>query len=153
MGLQDLFETKYGSGSEEATKEAAEVSQIEKQLEGFTDEEVTRLQAAGGLLDSYGYEFEDGQQKLAAAAELLDAIEVPAEEGGEEAAADAGTETTAEGDDDNIVVTEDGKVFKYLGTEQELTQTQEDEKTAADAEAQGRFMAQGFHAELATLQS
>ena len=152
MGLQDLYQTKYGSGSEEATKEAAEVAQIEKQLEDFTDEEVTRLQAAGGLLDAYGYEFEDGQKKLAAAAELLDTIEVPAE-GGEAAAADAGTEAAAEGDDDSIVVTEDGKVFKYLGTEKELSRTQEDEKTAADAEAQGRFMAQGFHAELAKLQS
>jgi hypothetical protein len=153
MGLQDLYEQRYGNGAtseEEVSKEAAaEIQELEAALENFSDEEVGQLQAAGQLLDSFGYEFENGHQKLAASAELLDNI---TEEGEEAAAADGG-EAATDDDDSNIVVTEDGQVFQYLGTEEELTQTQEDEKTAADAEAQGRFMARAFHDELQKLQS
>lgn len=151
MGLQELFDKTYGEGGEEATKEAAEVQKVEKALEKFTDEEVVRLQAAGGLLDAYGYEFEDGETKLAAAAELLDAIEV--DEGGETAAAPAdGAEAAADGEP-QVFEDEEGNVFQFLGKKDDLAAAKEDEKTAQDAEAQGRFMAVGFHAELAKLQA
>ena len=139
MSLADIFNNKYGETAE--TEKVA--SEIEKKLEDFTDVEVQRLDAAANLLDSFGMEFEDGHKKLAASAELLDAME--AEEGAEVAPA------TGEGgdDDDDLVQDEDGNVFQYLGNVND--EPEGDEKTAAEHDAAGRLMARGFHAELAQL--
>jgi hypothetical protein len=119
------------------------VGEIEQVLGNFSDDEVVRLQAAGELLDAYGYEFEDGHDKLAAAAEFLDSVEEDGEEAGGEVADD---------DDDGIVVDEDGNAFQYLGNvNEDEVEYEEDEKTAHAQYAAGQFMARGFHEELAAL--
>lgn len=139
MSLADIYNKNYG----ETAEEEKTASEIEKKLDGFTDEEVTRLDAAGGLLDAYGMDFEDGHAKLAAAAGLLDSLETE----GEEAAVPAAAEVE---DDENLVQDEDGNVFRFLGNVNDV-EPEGDEKTAAEHDAAGRIMAQGFHAELAKL--
>ena len=143
MSLADIYNKNYG----ETAEEEKTASEIEKKLDGFTDEEVVRLDAAGNLLDSFGMEFEDGHAKLAASAELLDSLETEGEEAAAPAAAPAAGEVE---DDENLVQDEDGNVFRFLGNVNDV-EPEGDEKTAAEHEAAGKIMAQGFHAELAKL--
>jgi len=141
MSLADIFQNKYG---EQAEQEKV-ASEIEQQLEGFTDDEVQRLDAAGHLLDTYGMEFEDGHAKLAAAADLLDALEQD-----EEATPEG--DGDAEENNDNLVQDEDGNVFQYLGNVNDAEgEGSEDEKTAAEHDAAGRIMARAFSDEMAKL--
>lgn len=134
MSLADIYERAYGANGEQEKV----ASEIEQKLGGFTDEEVQRLDAAGHLLDSYGMEFEDGHKKLAAAAELLDALE----EDGEEKAQPKAEAGADDKENENLFVDEDGNVFEFLGNANETGD--EDEKTAAEHDAAGRIMARAF---------
>jgi hypothetical protein len=140
MSLQDIYERAYGDTAE--TEKVA--SEIEQQLEGFTDEEVIRLDAAGNLLDAYGMEFENGHAKLAASADLLDAIQ---DDDGE-------YDDDDDDDDDDLVIDEEGNAFQYLGNVHDDDDDDDygDEKTAAEHDAAGRIQARAFMDELNRLQ-
>jgi len=82
MGLADLYTTLYGSektaSNAEKTAEAEEVVEAEKIasiVDGLEDDECEKLAEACELLDGNGYEFESTEEKLAAAAEVVDGVE------------------------------------------------------------------------------
>ncbi len=127
MSLQDIFEKNYGGSSPaaaEGAEKTAEEKAIETELAKFSEEECAKLTAAGAMLDSFGVEFKDYKEKLAAACNLVDEMSTEViEEGtdgkGGEAAAPAATPTAADS-----------------------------EKLAAEYEAAGRIMARGLLDEL-----
>ncbi len=123
MSLQDIYNTNYAAASPaaaEGAEKTAEETAIETELAKFSEEECAKLTAAGAMLDSFGVQFKDYKEKLAAACNLVDEMS---------------TEVKEEGTD--------GK-----GKGEEAAAKDESEKLAKEYDAAGRIMARGMLDEL-----
>jgi len=105
MSLADVYNDWFVEGEESEKVAEAEIAKIASIVDeaGLTEDECEKLAEACYALDEEGYDFESAEEKLAAAAEVIDAIE-----GGE------------------------------------VDDSEEDERVAAEYDAAGRIMAQGF---------
>lgn len=88
MSLANVYEDWFGGeNTQEAEKVAeAEIEKIASVIDesGLTEDECEKLAEVCDALDEEGYEFEEAEEKLAAAAEVLDALEGDYEEDGSE---------------------------------------------------------------------
>ena len=121
MSLADVYTRAYGegSGSSEAEK-TAEDAQIESALSQFSEEDCVKLAAAAELIDAFELPYENGVEKLAQAANIVDHFS-------QEVSEEDGAEAT---------------------TEAEVAPEVDSEKLAAEYDAAGRIMAQGFMKEM-----
>lgn len=111
MSLANVYEDWFGGENDQEAEKVAEdeIMKIASVIDesGLTEDECEKLAEVCDALDEEGYEFEGAEEKLAAAAEVLDALEGDYEDDGSE-----------------------------------------DERVAAEYDAAGRIMAQGFLDEL-----
>jgi len=78
MSLAELYNEMYNSEEPEKVAEETKVAEAEKLasvIEDLSDEDAEKLAEACDLLDHNGYQFEDAETKLAAAAEVVDGVE------------------------------------------------------------------------------
>lgn len=125
MSLAEIYNNHFGTEggqtqTETETEKTAEEKQIEQVLSKFSEEDCEKLAAAADLLDAFKVEAENGVEKIAQAANVIDYLSRDVEEG----------ETGGEG--------ETGEATKVAENSEEL---------AKEYDAAGRLMARAFHDE------
>jgi len=73
-----MYGSEASAGNIEKTAEQAKLAEAEKiasVVDGLEEDECDKLAEACDILDSNGYEFETAEEKLAAAAEVVDGVE------------------------------------------------------------------------------
>lgn len=122
MSLAEIYNNHFGSEggktqTETETEKTADEKQIEQVLSKFSEEDCEKLAAAADLLDAFKVEAENGVEKIAQAANVIDYLSRDVEEG----------ETGGEGETTKVA--------------------ENSEELAKEYDAAGRLMARAFHDE------
>ena len=124
MSLAEIYNNHFGTEggqTQTETEKTAEEKQIEQVLSKFSEEDCEKLAAAADLLDAFKVESENGVEKIAQAANVIDYLSRDVEEG----------EPGGEGEPT-------GETTKVAENSEEL---------AKEYDAAGRLMARAFHDE------